>query len=96
MRLYRWLRKRIKDEKQSILLVVVILYIIMLYDFYTANLVDKLIRYLVILSKAPFSAGQAGYIVMVGLAIIFFLWSTGIVIMSAVELVQRVKNKKGR
>jgi len=94
LRLYRWLRKRIKDEKQAILMLVVILYFVMIYDFYTGRLVDKLTYYLLALSKAPLSAGQVAYITMIVLAVLFFLWSSAIVILCAMELVARVREKR--
>ncbi|MDR3590239.1 MAG: hypothetical protein P4N41_11350 [Negativicutes bacterium] len=73
---------------------VIILYVIMMYDFYTAKLLDKVTFYLRVLWSAPPSAGQAAYIGMIVLAVLFFLWSTGIVVLCAVELVQRVKEKR--
>jgi hypothetical protein len=94
LRLYRWLRKRIKDEKQSILMVVVILYIIMIYEFYTGKLVDKLTFFLLVWSKAPLSVGQVAYIGMLVLAGLFFLWSSFIVVLCAVELTARVREKR--
>jgi hypothetical protein len=98
LRVYHWLKKRIRDEKQSIILVVVILYIVMIYDFYTGRLLDKLLFYLKVLGQAPLSMSQVTYIGMLVLAVLFFLWSTAIVVLCAVELVQRVmtKRRKGR
>jgi hypothetical protein len=75
-------------------MVVVILYFIMMYQFYTGKLLDKLSFYLMVLSKAPLSTGQVSYIGMLVLAALFFLWSTSIVILCAVELVQRLREKR--
>ncbi|MDR3561704.1 MAG: hypothetical protein P4N41_13830 [Negativicutes bacterium] len=95
MRLYYWLKNRVQMERMSILLVVVIIYLLMIFEFYSSQLVSKLTFYLRVLAMAPVNPGQIAYIGLFVLAALFFVWSTGIAVLSGLELVARLKAKKG-
>jgi preprotein translocase subunit SecY len=94
LRILKWLRTRVQSEKPPVLSVVIILYLIMIYEFYSGKLVNMLLYYFMALIKSPMSPRHLAYIALFVLAILCFIWSSIIVVLCAIELADRLKGRR--
>jgi len=91
---FKWLRGRIKNERPAILSVVIVLYLVMIYQFYYTTIIAKLLRYFMLVLSGSITPNRISYIFMFLFAALFLLWSTIIVILSILELAGRFRERR--